>query len=105
MAETVMVGRGKFPDCVGGRAGAVAAGTSLAGDDCGAGVTVTDVSAVGEGCGAGGSDVCAHAHTLREEIRNDVDASKRGRNDTRSPLSEKTDYASMRRSERPNNTR
>jgi hypothetical protein len=38
-------------------------------------------------CGNGGGGVCANAPAHSDEIKNEVDASKRGRNVTKSPLS------------------
>jgi len=69
LAETVMVGRVAPPDDEGVCVGAVAAGASPA--------------AAGWSCG--GSGVCAHAPTLSDEIKNEIDANGRGRNNTDTP--------------------
>ena len=70
-ADTVMVGR------------AVAVGDEFGG---GSGLVAAGASPAGEGCVGGGGGVCAQAPTQTDEMRNDVDASKRGRNKLNTPV-------------------
>jgi len=79
-AVTTIFGSCVSPD--GAAVGAASLGVSVspaagAGD---AGAVVAGESLPGCGCG-----VCASAPAQRDEIRNDVDASNRGRNDTATP--------------------
>lgn len=84
-AETVMVGRGVAPDFSGLAAGVGVAGAGASPAGCGTGVAAAGGSFGGEGCGEGDGGVSAQALTLSDEIRNDVDASNRGRNDIDTP--------------------
>jgi hypothetical protein len=71
-------------------AGAVAGCPSLAAGDEGAGAAAAGASLAGAGgdCGLGEGAVCANAPTQRDEIKKEVDASNRGRNDTEAPRRE-----------------
>lgn len=100
LAETVIGGR-VLPDWDGGANGAgdVAAGASPAGEGCGAGLVAAGGSAAGECGGGSDGDVCAQAPTQTDEIKKDVDASNRGRNDIKPPRPQgetNADNASMR---------
>ncbi len=82
LAVTVMVGSGVPGACPGGTDGVVATGTAPGDEGCGPGAGKAGTSPAGD-CGS--DSVCAQALTLRDEIRKDVDASNRGRNDTNAP--------------------
>jgi hypothetical protein len=89
LAETVMVGSAVPPDGpgLGLGTGMFAAGVSSAGEGCGTGVAAAGVSPAVAGCADGGiAGVCAQAPMLRDEIKNDIDAIGRERNNTDTSL-------------------
>jgi hypothetical protein len=78
-ALTTMGGSRWPPDWAAVDAGAFGAGVSPAAGAWGAGVVAAGASLAGDGA------VCAKAPAQSDEIRKDVEASNRGRNDTEAP--------------------
>jgi hypothetical protein len=86
--------------------GAVAGCPPPAAGGEGAGVAGSGAALVGAGgdCGNGGGAVCANAPAQSDEIKKEVDASSRGRNDTEAPCRGKNERRSPVRTSRRTET-